>query len=295
MENVDDSTKENLDGSKKSGWSWKKRFFIYAAFGTFAVIVGALLAVGWFVNELQTLKVINKASLVSDLYQSKDASAYKVLFIGNSFTYSSSLPLQFATIYKTNNNKPIKISQEVVPGETIAGHLKRGKVQKMIFENGPWDSVIIQPASYEAKGNYENFKQSCSQLIGLVKHSNARPYMLMTWADKEDFKTQQLISKTFKQLGSDLDTKVIPAGDLWFVSQKNLPQLDLYLRDRHHPNAVGNYLNAILLYKTLTSTMPKSVPAAIPLEGHKNIYLVKLNNEQRDAYKKLVSDFANSY
>ena len=50
--------------------------------------------------------------------------------------------------------------------------------------------------------------------------------------------------------------RVAGAGLAWLKAWQQQPGLDLHFTDRAHPNALGYYLNALVLYATLTDSNP---------------------------------------
>ena len=50
--------------------------------------------------------------------------------------------------------------------------------------------------------------------------------------------------------------RVAGAGMAWLKVWQHQPALDLHFTDRAHPNATGYYLNACVLYATLTDSNP---------------------------------------
>ncbi len=232
---------------------------------------------------------LNKYAFEQVLAASDKPEALKVLFLGNSLLYTYSLPRQLAAIYRAEGGGPLKLQQVVVPGESLSGHLKTGRFAQVLSANGPWDYVVIQPATFETFDSYPSFKRDLAEVIALVrKSSRAQPLIFMTWTDEGEFGRQEFISQTYRRLASELNVRLIADGDLLQFAHREAPQLKLFLVDKHHPNRDGSYLGALLVYYVLSGKMPLDPPLKIETGS---VILVNLSAGQRSTLLGLLKKF----
>src|SRR5437868_1227446 len=67
----------------------------------------------------------------------------RVLFIGNSLTYSNDLPAMVAALAKSAGKRPLVFQSVVEGGFSLEDHWDRGDAQRAIAQ-GKWDVVVLQ-------------------------------------------------------------------------------------------------------------------------------------------------------
>ena len=261
-----------------------------------AILVGAIGAGIWFLNEYKRVQEMSAYVGREMVCDSKDPEALKLLFVGNSLLFCYSMPFQLADIYKNGKpERPLKICQVVAQGETLGKHLEHGNFERVLSENGPFNYVIIQAASYEPTYHAAVMRRDLALIIKKVKSKGAEPILFMTWADKGDYKSQKVISRVYKSLGKDFGIKVISDGDLFFEAQKDFPSMNIYMQDNHHQNATGSYLGALLTYSRLTGKSITGAPAKISIKEGKEVSILDLNQVDHENCIKLVKDFLKKH
>lgn len=218
---------------------------------------------------------------------SKDPKALKVLFIGNSLTFSNDLPVVFQHLAHLNQpQRPLKIGQVTYPDITLGQQWEKGVAQKAITNKGPWDFVILQDHSYQPIRRPAGFKSYALAFAKQIRNAGATPVLFMTWADEDD-NSQQEISKLYRQSALDLHCKLAPIGDVWFTVRTLHPELALYIADHHHPAPAGTYLAACVLYNTISAgaldpatVMSGAKQDAPPIPLQQALTIENLCNEQ---------------
>lgn len=282
--------------STEKKWSTRKRILVYSCSALVAILVGAIGAGIWFLNEYKRVQEMSAYVGREMVCDSKDPEALKLLFVGNSLLFCYSMPFQLADIYKNGKpERPLKIYQVVAQGETLGKHLEHGNFERVLSENGPFNYVIIQAASYEPTYHAAVMRRDLALIIRKVKSKGAEPILFMTWADKGDYKSQKVISRVYKSLGKDFGIKVISDGDLFFEAQKDFPSMNVYMQDNHHQNATGSYLGALLTYSRLTGKSITGAPAKISIKEGKEVSILDLNQVDHGNCINLVKDFLKKH
>lgn len=250
------------------------------------------LAVGYpLLNEryvdLNKARVFGQQIIVED---SSEPDSLKVLFIGNSLLFTSCMPAQFAHVYSQRSKRPLKVWQLVRPGETLRGHLKTGDVQKIMRFYGPWDLVIIQDATVEVLRKPNSFVVAAKQLVTLARENGAKPYLFLPWARNCDRSQQTLISDTYSSVGRELETTVIPDGDLLCAGQRKYPELRFFGKDNYHPSHLGTYFGALLTYYVLTGDMPEDVSRSV-LNSNGAVVIATVDEPSYSACMELLKMF----
>lgn len=203
------------------------------------------------------------------------SSPRRVLFIGNSFTYFNNLPEVLAGIARSRPQGPVvEPTMFATGGMTLQWHWAAGKAADLI-DRQRWDDVILQEQSALGAGTEVGdgrlsppglFHQSVRNFVPRIRAAGATPVLLMTWARRARPTDQALLADAYDTIGRELDVTVSPAGLAWQEAHRLWPDLDLHVADGSHPNPVGTYLAACVLYVTVTGHDPRG--AAPRIDGH---------------------------
>ncbi len=195
----------------------------------------------------------------------------RVLFIGNSYTFTNNLGDVVAGIAAAQKDGPTITPTIVARGGThLEWHLKNGPAMSSL-QAGRWDYVILQEFSTlggeigkPEVGDPEPFYASVRQWVPKIRAVGATPILLMTWARRgaKEAESKKLFD-AFGHIASELDVKVAPAGLAWAEAHRRLRTLDLHIYDESHPTEAGSYLTALVIYATLTGQNPGGTAATI--------------------------------
>lgn len=244
--------------TKKTVWR-VVRLFLFAMVA-FVVLFGVTF---WIMidNELAQWQV-NQAPRLSD---SKDAAAVKILWVGNSLTFTHSIPAILQAFIESDRgvHKETKFWQVLVPSRRLEQHIEDGLVKRILDNNGPFDYMVIQGAStepiYDRKGLiYYGYK-----LAQMAREHHAKPIVFQTYADQGQPENQEKVTQAYAELATATDAPVIPVGETWFFAVGRDPKLDLWSSDHHHPGPEGSYLSACVFYCYLFDRQPINMPAKI--------------------------------
>ncbi|WP_020559777.1 SGNH/GDSL hydrolase family protein [Thiofilum flexile] len=191
--------------------------------------------------------------------------AYRVLFIGNSYTEglrTALVPLLPATLQDS-----VFVEFFTRGGSNLAWHWENQELQEKIRQ-GRWDYVVLQEQSQTptlvGQAPYENFVQALGQFCSLIKASGAVPVLFMTWGacygDRRNpsispdyWVMQQHLSDAYRSMAQHYETHLVPVGEAWAYVRRHAVTLGdrLYQDDGHHPSKLGNYLSACMFSRYL--------------------------------------------
>jgi hypothetical protein len=196
-------------------------------------------------------------------------SCLRILFIGNSYTYVNDLPHLFAELANAGQHK-VKTDMAAQGGFTLSAHLKSTQTLEKI-NSVKWDWVVLQEQSQipsveqvRTKGMYP----AAISLVEKVRETGATPIFFETWAHRDGWKQQGLIDYESMQLeihrgymgiAQELKVSVAPVGYTWLQVRRQDPQLDLWQQDGSHPNRVGSYLAACVIYAAIYRQSPEGL------------------------------------
>ena len=203
------------------------------------------------------------------------AQTKKVLFLGNSFTYTFDIPNLFLQMA---NNAGVSVFVDsytqagiAVANEQVTGHINDPVAQSKITSQA-WDYVVVQ----DNMGDYVNstgIPSACGNanvtLYNQIKANNVctRIIYFSGWGPSGGVytgdNTQACIDRIFTNmlfLNNNIGTEIVcPIGKSWISSLSAMPTVNLYYTDNVHPSLEGSYLAAATLFTTILKRNPSGL------------------------------------
>ena len=184
----------------------------------------------------------------------------RVLFIGNSqVSRVRDIPDMVEAISRAASNQkaPIIVSDEVlVGGVGLEGYWKDGLAQKRIAAGG-WDTVVLNEIIYSfGMTSKEKFADYAGKFDAEIKKAGAKT---LWFATADVHKKRELHGAMYQDalaFARAHQGRVAGAGMAWLKAWEKDPTLDFHYTDRVHPNALGCYFNACVIYAALTDSNP---------------------------------------
>ena len=200
------------------------------------------------------------APVISAIGIPVDRKSIRVLFVGNSqVNCVRDVPEMVEEISRSSNNKklPIILTDEVVVGGTgLEGYWKNGLAQKKIVSGG-WDYVVINDIVYSfGITSTAKFNEYAGKFDEIIKKSGGKT-MIFSTGDVDKKRDQQVqMYQDALAFAKNNKCRVAGAGMAWLKAWAKDPTLDFHYTDRAHPNAIGCYFNACVIYAALTDSNP---------------------------------------
>lgn len=175
----------------------------------------------------------------------------KILFIGNSYTFTNKMPNILVQLARISSDLPqIEVDSVTIGGAALERHWDKGEAVNVI-KNSKWDYVVLQDYSMNPIGNKEIMYLYAKLFDEVVKESGSKTILFQTWARKSSPDMQLIVSDAYNMLGVELGAIVAPVGSAWGVFRNHNDVDSLYKNDGSHPKRLGSYLTACVFYKTL--------------------------------------------
>jgi len=198
---------------------------------------------------------------------------YKVLFLGNSYTYVNNLP-QLVHDVALSAGDTLVFDSYTIGGYQLIDHASDPASLAKIAAGG-WDYVVLQGQSQEPITHISQFMSGGSGLYNQVKQYNpcavVMPYM--TWGRKNGDSsncgafpvmcTYQGMDTGLKAryltLTASVNGEVSPVSVVWRYLRQYHPGIELYQADESHPSLAGSYAAACCFYASLFKKDPTSI------------------------------------
>jgi hypothetical protein len=197
----------------------------------------------------------------------------RVLFVGNSYLYYGDSMhnhvRRMAVAADAKNEKLYKYKSATISGaalqhHTIGAYLVPGKLG--IKE--PFDVVVLQGGSGAISSDEQKatFAATVTAFDAEIKKHGAKTVLYMTHAyvkphKKADPAMIRDIEKLYVETGNKTGALVIPVGLAFEEAYKQRPDMQLHKQfDGSHPDLIGTYLAACVVYASLYNASPVGNP-----------------------------------
>ncbi|GAB5418360.1 MAG: hypothetical protein Crog3KO_12130 [Crocinitomicaceae bacterium] len=193
--------------------------------------------------------------------RAQEEEPMKFLFIGNSYTYMNDMPGLFEKMAK-KSGKNVLVEKNTKGGASFQSHTGRDDMFEAIRKR-KWDYVVLQGFSREMSFQPNHIDSASvpyiQQILDSIYYNNACTHVrfYMTWGYDDGFKEREevdtydkmadSIRKGYEWIGSKFGLPVVPAGMVWREVRNN-KGIDLYYKDRAHPNLSGSYTIAATFF-----------------------------------------------
>lgn len=200
----------------------------------------------------------------------------KVLFLGNSFTYTFDVPALFQGL-ATSAGISVTIDENTQSGmavadEQVIGHVNSSVSQSKITSQ-QWDYVVVQDNQGDYVNNVGVISSSCGNanvaLYNMIKANNSctRIIYFAGWGPvggvSSGDNTVACIDRIHGNmiyLNNGIGQEIVtPIGKAWNTSFTTLPSVNLFYTDNVHPSLEGSYLAAATIFTSIFKINPSNL------------------------------------
>ncbi len=187
----------------------------------------------------------------SDFNERISNTDFKILFIGNSLTYTNNLP---ELVRHKAKLRGIFIRTKMIafPNYAIGDHWNDGKVQKQIASK-KYDFVIIQQGPSSQPDGKKMLIEYGEKYSALCRNNNVKLSYFMVWSSKTYFNTFKGVINNYREAAKINDAILCPVGEVWKEYFERTNNYDYYGSDGFHPSPKGSQVAADVIVEYLFS------------------------------------------
>jgi len=195
------------------------------------------------------------------------ADPLRVLFVGNSLTYTNDLPRVVAALARSGHTT-IEVGMIAMPNASIEDHWNDGRARKAIASKR-WDVVVMQQGPSSLPSSRANLVEWSRKLADDARAAGARCSLFSVWPDSSRRAYLDDVIESYRVAAVASGCTLLPASSAWKEAWKRSGRLSLWGADGFHPSEEGSYLAALTIWAVLTGEDPLMAPAEIELEDGK--------------------------
>jgi hypothetical protein len=190
----------------------------------------------------------------------------RVLFIGNSLTYSNDLPAIVEAMAEASKQKRFIYKSIAFPDFSLQDQWGRADAQKALA-GGKWDVVVLQQGPSALEESRKLLIEYTRLFDKAIRASGAKPALYMVWPSRARFSDFDRVVESYKLAANDVKGMLFPVGAAWREAWKRDANIALYSEDRFHPSVLGSYLAALVIYEKLYGAFPSGLPLSLKLRS----------------------------
>lgn len=214
-----------------------------------------------------------------------DKNCTRILFLGNSYTYTNDLPAMFTKL-ATAAQREVETAMVVKGGWTLKDVLYAPETMQQLKAK-KWNYVVLQEQSQVPASQQhvmELMYPAAKQLANAARANGATPALFLTWARRDGWKEngladyssmQKAINEGYMAVGQVLNIPIIPVGYVWNSVLLTYPDIELYKPDGSHPSTAGTYLAACVFYAAIFHASPEGITYTADLPANEAQILQK--------------------
>ena len=185
--------------------------------------------------------------------QSPDTQALRVLFIGNSLTYTGDIPARFAKLVAAMGRKAT-VETLAYPDYSLEDHWHDGRALAAIRKG--WDVVVLQQGTSSQADSRAQLVEYTKRFAKSIREAGAKPALYMVWPPSDRPRDFGSAIAAYREAASAVDGILLPVGEAWLRALSVDKRLRLY-GDAIHPASLGVDLAVLTIYLTLFPAGPQ--------------------------------------
>lgn len=191
----------------------------------------------------------------------------RVLFIGNSLTYTNDLPGMLSRVARAAGDS-ILTAQVAGPNLALIDHLAGATDALGVIDRGGWTHVVLQQGPTTIGVCRDTLVLAATRFAAHIRAGGARTALFMPWGALDGRSPLEASRGSWLAAARATDGLLLPVGDAFDLARRDDPRLPLYGPDGYHPAPAGTLLAALTIYERLTGHDVRTIPlAALEIPG----------------------------
>jgi len=214
----------------------------------------------------------------------------RVLFIGNSLTYTNNLPAMVQSIAEAAGHT-LAHGVATMSNASLEDHWYAG-IEQTIRETAA-DVVVLQQGPSSLPQNQEHLRNWTEVLSEVIREAGGVPLLFMVWPEENRQEAFDAVYQSYSDAAEAVGGKFAPAGEVWQIAWEQDPQLPFYGPDGFHPSVIGSQTAALTIYRALFDEPVDGLPSRL-LPVTSGLPIVDFTDIARIVYQAVEAVYAAS-
>ncbi len=174
----------------------------------------------------------------------------RLLFIGNSLTYTNDLPGMVDSIASVVEAGSVEVESITYPNFGLTEHRLRGEADSAIRAGG-WTLVILQQGPSSLPESRIQIVAEARWYAAVAAEAGVPLAFLMVWPDRSRLAFFDDVALSYKLAADSTGSLLLPAGEAWRAAWRRDSTLQFFGKDGFHPEPLGTYLAALVIVDRL--------------------------------------------
>jgi hypothetical protein len=185
----------------------------------------------------------------------------RLLFIGNSLTYTNDLPAMIRQLGLAVGGKTPVVESVAIPDFSLEDHWNRGDAQQAIRRD-KWDFVVLQQGPSALPESRVLLVEYTRKFAEEIRAVGGRPALYMVWPPASRAPEWDQVTESYVAAAREVNGVVFPVGEAFRAARRRDPGLALLGGDGFHPSVAGTYLAALVIYAQVSQRSPIGMSSA---------------------------------
>lgn len=172
-----------------------------------------------------------------------ETATAKVLFVGNSLTYSNDLPKLVYELVKSRNQE-IYTKMIAKPNYALIDHLDSDSQVEEEISSGKYDYVVVQQGPSSLPESRKLLFEGGRRFSALCRASDTELAFFMVWPSRGYYHTFDGVIKNHTDVAAEFNAILCPVGSVWKNYFDTTGDYSYYGPDEFHPSLAGSKVAA---------------------------------------------------
>jgi hypothetical protein len=169
----------------------------------------------------------------------------RVLFIGNSLTYTNEMPRMVQHL-ATSADRSFAYGVAAAPNYSLEDHWADGITGTIAAQRA--DVVVMQQGPSSLPANQQHLAYWARQLEPSIRAAGGIPALYMVWPEASRLSAFDAVRDAYRNAAEEVDGLFLPAGDVWRAAWARDPDIATYGSDGFHPSVIGSMAAALTVF-----------------------------------------------
>ncbi len=188
----------------------------------------------------------------------------RVLFIGNSLTYTNNLPALLQGMAAAAGAEPFTYRMIAYGGFSLEEHWGIQESHTSIAAD-KWDVVVLQQGSSALAEGRRHLLEFSGRYAGEIRKAGSVPALYAVWPPEGYRHLFDAVAESYRAAAAEAGGMLFPVGEAWRAAWRRDSTIRFYSSDSLHPTPAGSYLAALVMFQQLYGRSPVGLPSTIPL------------------------------